>query len=509
MKVRQFTNRLGLLVSAVFAFTAFCPVTWSGYPGKVIIKNNEIRWGQYKNVSGIRGVEFPDADSGDLSATIKDWPLSGASTVVLRCQKPGNRFFSGDGLRISSDRLERLHDNIVAVNAFDMLPLVMVFDPSLQCQLDEPEAYAKAAATLVDGLGDDCWYLLCLTDQLDDSDWKIQDSGTDPAESALGIATSLKAKHPDLILAAGGASSRVNSGLVKEGGPIDVVMGRVDSLELGEGGVSVDGAPFIETVSAQNLSSDDLKKAVSKVGFRRIDESFPYGFCVVYEDPDADMGKVQKTLDDIAPLVDQLQKEISEAIPPSEDMNADLDPKEAEEGFVSLFNGKDLSGWVPISQPDDFFVEDGVIQLQGFKGGWLRSWEPYSDFIFRGEYWIKENGNSGMFMRAPLVGRCSRIGFEFQVMGQDKDAPITNDVTGSIYDVKPPEGIFIHPDEWNEVEIQCIGTEVKIVWNGHLAHHFEYSEVEAMKNRAVSGYIGLQDHHNEVKFRNLRIKKLN
>ena len=64
------------------------------------------------------------------------------------------------------------------------------------------------------------------------------------------------------------------------------------------------------------------------------------------------------------------------------------------------------------------------------------------------------------------------------------------------------------PGEWNEVEIMCRGLHVKITWNGHVVHDFEYDDLDFMRNRAVRGFIGLQDHQSSVKFRNLRIKRL-
>jgi hypothetical protein len=273
--------------------------------------------------------------------------------------------------------------------------------------------------------------------------------------------------------------------------------------------VASDSIPVIESISSKDVSEEDLKKAVDKIGFRRIQDNFSYGFTVVVEEEKATPEAIEGWLGTFHDLVDRSQKEVSKALPPSEDMNRTLDPNEAEDGFVSLFNGKDLSGWVPITQHGNFVVKDGHIEIAEFDGGWLRSWEPYGDFVFRGEYWIEEGGNSGFFVRSPLIGRNSRIGFEFQVEGAPKDASLTTVVSGSIYDVKSPEGIFIRPNEWNEVEIQCVGPEVKITWNGEIAHHFEYEEVEEMKNRALAGYIGLQDHYDKVMFRNLRIKKLN
>ena len=126
----------------------------------------------------------------------------------------------------------------------------------------------------------------------------------------------------------------------------------------------------------------------------------------------------------------------------------------------------------------------------------------------RAEFKIRDGGNSGIFVRTPLVGRNSRIGLEFQILGQSRDAPANRDSTGSIYDARSPAGNFMKPGQWNEAEITCVGTKVKIILNGEVAHDFRYEEVDFIKNRATRGYIGLQDHHNAVQFRKVRIKPL-
>ena len=128
--------------------------------------------------------------------------------------------------------------------------------------------------------------------------------------------------------------------------------------------------------------------------------------------------------------------------------------------------------------------------------------------MFRGEYKIRKGGNSGFYIRTPPVGRNSRIGFEYQIRGQANDAKTSRDSTGSLYDVRAPNGNFFKQGEWNSVEITCIGEHVKIVLNGKVIHDIDYDEVDFLKNRATRGYIGLQDHHDFVQFRNLRIKAL-
>src|SRR5438477_2477984 len=82
-----------------------------------------------------------------------------------------------------------------------------------------------------------------------------------------------------------------------------------------------------------------------------------------------------------------------------------------EAGFVPMFNGKDLTGWVNVNcAPGTFFVKDGEIITTGKPTGYLRTEKQYENFIAEFE-WLHVNktavGNSGFFVWAdplPAVG---------------------------------------------------------------------------------------------------------
>ena len=503
------------------AFLIFLVVGWfcpdaDALVGAVRMGDTELRWGQYAHLKGVTGVEFPrilegQGDSESLTDRLTDYPCSGASAILLYCQEPGRPFFSADGKSLVDAEIERLKEDLDALYKFDMLPILVLFHPDPECRLESEEAYLNAAQTLLEEAREHCWFLMCVSDRCGDPLWEAGEKKMDSIEISQRIAGSIHEENPDQVVAAGGATDEVNETLVGKGSEIDMLVGRVERLELGEGPLSLKDRPIIEVVPASSLSQSDIEKAVEKVGVVRIADTFPYGFAVHFQDSTVVAERLSERDRFLAVLhkgVDLAQKRISKAVPPAESTESGLRPGEAEEGFVSLFNGKDLSGWVPLTKPGNFIVDDGTIRTERFKGGWLRSWEDYGDFVFRGEYWIEEGGNSGFFIRAPLVGRESRIGFEFQIMGQPQGTPIGEESTGSIYYVRPPDGNFINIDGWNEVEITCVGSEIKVLWNGKLAHHFRYEDIDFAKNRSLRGYIGLQDHYDAVKFRNLRIKRL-
>jgi hypothetical protein len=108
-----------------------------------------------------------------------------------------------------------------------------------------------------------------------------------------------------------------------------------------------------------------------------------------------------------------------------------------EEGFTTLFNGKDLTGWVYGTRAgvqnktgQGYQVENGVLFTTEHDGGNLFTEKQYADFILRFEFKLTPNANNGIGIRAPLEGDAAYRGIEIQVL----------DDTGSKYtDLKPAQ----------------------------------------------------------------------
>jgi len=188
-----------------------------------------------------------------------------------------------------------------------------------------------------------------------------------------------------------------------------------------------------------------------------------------------------------------------------------LTEQEKAEGFVSLFNGKNFDGWAITGwNKDGFVVEDGAIVWKERGGDSVRTRKRYADFILRLEFNIhEEDGNSGLFLRAPRSNRESRMGMEFQINGDYEVAPHKNG-TGSIYDVVAPMVNAVNPPgEWNDLEIVLDGPEIRITLNGLLVQDISMNDFEMLEHRNRAGFIALQDHNDPVSFRRIRIKELN
>ncbi|REK11928.1 MAG: DUF1080 domain-containing protein [Planctomycetota bacterium] len=183
-----------------------------------------------------------------------------------------------------------------------------------------------------------------------------------------------------------------------------------------------------------------------------------------------------------------------------------------EPGFTSLFNGRDLSGWQGVTSDasKSWKVEDGLLVCTGEKGTWLRSARRYGNFNLRFEYKLKPGGNSGIYLRVPEDG-AHREGGGCEVQLLDDSAERYRDLKptqfcGSIYLVAPAEHhVSRPPGEWNTMEINCCGTSYRVVHNGVVIVDANACDTPELGRRFTEGFLGLQNHSEEIWFRDLRI----
>lgn len=179
-----------------------------------------------------------------------------------------------------------------------------------------------------------------------------------------------------------------------------------------------------------------------------------------------------------------------------------------------MFNGKDLTGWEGAGMPASacWQVEDGLLMCTGSKGPWLRSKEQYGDFNLRLDYKLKAGGNSGVYVRVPEDGNHhgKDAGVEIQVLDDHADCYKKLEpyqYTGSVYKVAPSKQHVGRPaGEWNSLEIDCQGPRYRITHNGTVIVDADVEEFPGLKERLTKGYLGLQNHSEEVWYRNLRIQ---
>jgi hypothetical protein len=194
-----------------------------------------------------------------------------------------------------------------------------------------------------------------------------------------------------------------------------------------------------------------------------------------------------------------------------------------EEGFKPLIKDDSMAGWEVVLPRDPdrpgWAVEDGVLFCKGHRSSWVRTLRTYDDLVLRLEYRLPPRGNSGIFLRAPIEGRCSRIGLEIQLLDDvaylGKIKPAQH--TGSVYDGIAPELRVPAPaQQWNAIEVMLNGKRVRTTLNGielydtylDNAEKDASSHLRPLATRRVVGFIGLQDHSTTVRFRHVRVREL-
>ena len=189
-----------------------------------------------------------------------------------------------------------------------------------------------------------------------------------------------------------------------------------------------------------------------------------------------------------------------------------------DEGFVSVFNGKDLTGWDgPV---DQYEVKDGTVVCLPHKGGTIYTKEEYSDFMARVEFKLPPGGNNGLAIRYPGQGDTAYVGMcELQVL--DNEHPMyakldPRQYHGSVYGQVAAQRGYLHPTgEWNFEEVTVQGSKIRVELNGSVILDADLSTVkEFMANSPhpgrdrTSGHFGFAGHSDPVAFRNVSLKKL-
>ncbi len=226
------------------------------------------------------------------------------------------------------------------------------------------------------------------------------------------------------------------------------------------------------------------------------------------------------------------------------DPNNSLTEQEKADGFVMLFDGKTTDGWRGYGK-DSFpsggwIIDSGAIKCNGTGrgeaggalGGDILYNKKFSNFHLKLEWKISEGGNSGIFylgQESPDFDFIWKTAPEMQVLDNERHADAEagkdgNRKAGSLYDLIPAVPQNAKPaGEWNTAEIKVYKGSVWHFQNGEqvLEYHLwvpewnklvagsKFPELNAdWANVATEGFIGLQDHGDDVWFRNIKIKEL-
>jgi hypothetical protein len=200
--------------------------------------------------------------------------------------------------------------------------------------------------------------------------------------------------------------------------------------------------------------------------------------------------------------------------------NALLRERSGADGYKSIFNGKDLSGWTGATEA--VHIEDESITWNAKKSGTLFTEETFSDFVVRLEFKVPRGGNNGLAIRYPGKGDPAYAGMtELQVLDDDyekntKQKIDVRQVHGSAYGIVAAKRGYQRPlGEWNYQEVFVSGSTVRVELNGVPILGADLSKVtKYLANRAhpgkglKSGHFGFAGHNDPVQFRNIEIKPL-
>jgi hypothetical protein len=199
-------------------------------------------------------------------------------------------------------------------------------------------------------------------------------------------------------------------------------------------------------------------------------------------------------------------------------------PRALSDGWFTLFNGKDLTGWRGYRSEqvgNGWKAEDGVLTVKDGASD-LVTVAEFQDFELRLDWRISKGGNSGIFYRVRLdANEASESGPEYQLLDNatEKHPEYT---AAALYDlVAPLEDRTWSVGEWNEARIIVRGWSIQHWLNGHKVIDVDLASPygkELIKNSrfkqlpefatALRGHIALQYHGSEVSFRNIRIREL-
>lgn len=220
-----------------------------------------------------------------------------------------------------------------------------------------------------------------------------------------------------------------------------------------------------------------------------------------------------------------------------------LTEEEKKDGWKLLFNGEDSGNWrgYNIEEfPSDWKIQDGTIHMSASgrgeagseNGGDILYDETFENFHLKLEWKISEGGNSGIFylgQESDELDYIWKTAPEMQVLDNEKhpDAMLGTDgnrKAGSLYDLYPADPQNAREvGEWNEVEIIVYDGTVVHKQNGETVVEYHLwtpqwkedvanskfpSLNENWADVAKEGYIGLQDHGDDVWFRNIKIKEM-
>jgi Domain of Unknown Function (DUF1080) len=184
--------------------------------------------------------------------------------------------------------------------------------------------------------------------------------------------------------------------------------------------------------------------------------------------------------------------------------------------WVSLFNGKDLTGWKVIG-PERWTVDNGTILGEGIHGkdGFLKTLRKYKDFHAFLRFKCETPNNSGFFYHSDIEEDISKIRYI-----QVEIASSIGSHTGGLHGDHTPETggrswivwpapeleTVLRPFDWNDMLVKVEGRRIQTYLNGVQMIDFTYPDP-----RNTDGIVALQIHPGKpsrIRFKDIWIRDL-
>lgn len=182
----------------------------------------------------------------------------------------------------------------------------------------------------------------------------------------------------------------------------------------------------------------------------------------------------------------------------------------AQEDWVSMFNGKDLSGWRVNENKGSVYVEDGALVTHGprahafFVGDDGKA--DFKDFHFKAKVMTKPKANSGIYFHTRyLESGWPNMGYEAQVNNTQGDPK----KTGGLYNVKDNFKAPVKDNEWFDYEIIVKGKHIVVKINGKtISDYTEPADLDRPERQLSNGTFALQAHDpgSKVMYKDLNYK---
>lgn len=178
--------------------------------------------------------------------------------------------------------------------------------------------------------------------------------------------------------------------------------------------------------------------------------------------------------------------------------------KSLPEGWVSLFNGRDLTGWKQ-SEGVEWKVENGEIHTPP-KRSHLFTEEEFKNFEFKTDCLTTPGSNSGLYIHTKYEDRFPQNGYEIQV-NQTHGDPVKS---GSLYNVIKVFSTPVSDNEWYTYHLIVKGKNITVKINDKTIYEYVEPAGVTGPRKLSQGSFAIQSHDPKSlsKFKNIMVKRL-